>query len=509
MKIALIADPHLSDITTVPQEESLNWALDTISQLSPAACLWLGDITACGAEEAALRFLDRVKELPFPSVIVPGNAELRTTSTANTLERILHTHLKGLTLGDLTIVGMNTSHNTIAPEERNRLSGLALQKNVLIISHQPAKYLDADSLNFLSVWFKKLRKAGHRILLWASGHRHVYGTGTFEDVPTVSLRALDLDKCIGGTPQVCIWDSETENIEEICYRSCLPHEWSHEERTEFSDLLGITCYEEHKLTRDMPFAIRQGVRHLEWKNIHDNEIPLIEQWRRAGGKTFSLHMSAMDFDRTVTGLEKFRRMATAAVHAGADTITVHPPFARHEIMYKDSPAFCAVADAMAEALLPVAGNGIQILIENSHTGSDIPSNPSKFPFGCTPMDLFDWQDALNTRLGTGSCHLRLDVGHARNNEPISEAFPIGKWYALIGSHVKGYHLHQTIFNRAKRIMENHHPILDWSGDMISYCGFLWAWHCGILHHGPMILEIREGEGACDTWLRLQRLITEA
>jgi hypothetical protein len=125
MKIALIADPHLSDITTVPQEESLNWALDTISQLSPAACLWLGDITACGAEEAAVRFLNRVKGLPFPSVIVPGNSDLRTAATANALERILHTHLKGLTLGDLTIVGMNTSHNTIAPEERNRLSGLA------------------------------------------------------------------------------------------------------------------------------------------------------------------------------------------------------------------------------------------------------------------------------------------------------------------------------------------------------------------------------------------------
>ena len=509
MKIALIADPHLSDITTVPQEASLNWALDTVAQIAPNACVWLGDITACGAEEAALRFLDLVKELHFPSVIVPGNAELRTASTAGTLEHILHTHPEGLTLEDLTIIGMNTSHNTIAPEERNRLSGLALQRNVLIVSHQPAKYLDADSLSFLSAWFKGLREAGHRILLWASGHRHVFGTGTFEDVPTVSLRALDPDKCIGGPPQICIWDSEENTIEEICYDEILPRNWSDAEKAEFADLLGITCYEKHKLTRDMPFAIQNGVRHLEWRHIEEGQIPFIEQWRRSGGKTFSLHMPSLNFDRTVTGLEKFRIMAAAAVQAGADTVTVHPPFASHQIMYNDSPAFVAVADAMAEGFLPFQEAGIQILIENSHTKPNTPQDPALQPFGCTPGDLFVWQDALNARLGAGSCHLRLDVGHARNNEPISEAYPIGKWYALTGSGVRGYHLHQTIFNRAARTMENHHPILDWSGDMISYCGFLWAWHKGILHHSPMILEIREGEGACATWQRLQRLIQEA
>jgi hypothetical protein len=42
--------------------------------------------------------------------------------------------------------------------------------------------------------------------------------------------------------------------------------------------------------------------------------------------------------------------------------------------------------------------------------------------------------------------------------------------------------------------------------MISYDGFLWAWHTGMLHHSPVILEIREGEGACATWQRLQNLL---
>ena len=149
MKIALIADPHLSDITTVPQEDGLNWALETVAQAAPDACIWLGDITACGAEEAATRFLRLVEDLPCPSVIVPGNAELRTPSTAARLERLLHTHPDGLTLGDLSIVGMNTSHNTIGHEERNRLTQLTPQKNILLCSHQPAKYLDAGSLEFL------------------------------------------------------------------------------------------------------------------------------------------------------------------------------------------------------------------------------------------------------------------------------------------------------------------------------------------------------------------------
>ena len=39
MKIALLADPHLSDMANTPQEEALDWALQELETLCPDACV--------------------------------------------------------------------------------------------------------------------------------------------------------------------------------------------------------------------------------------------------------------------------------------------------------------------------------------------------------------------------------------------------------------------------------------------------------------------------------------
>ena len=511
MKIALLADPHLSDVENTPQEEALNWALEKLLQIKPDACVWLGDITACGSPDAAMRFCSKIHRLPFPSVTVPGNSDLRTEHTASIMERYLLSHLTPLRIGDVDIVAMDTAQDTILPLERARLAKLSPGSKVLLCSHQAAKYLDAESLAFLKSWIGELRAAGSEILLWASGHRHVYGTGEFEGVPTVSIRALDLDKCIGGSAQICVWDPQDarlEKPEEHAYSRGLIAAWSPAERQEFADALGITCYNRYKLERDMPFAIQNRVRHLEWRSLDEKEIPLIEEWRRAGGKSFSLHMSALDYENGVVDLPLFREMAQNAVRAGADMVTVHPPQIACEHMQIGSPIYEAIADAMAEAFLPVVAAGIDILVENNHTDFGTPRDPMKCAYGCAPLDLVEWRDSLIKRLGVGSCHIRFDVGHARNNEPLSENYPIGKWYAMIGSEARAYHLHQTFYDKQKHRMKNHHPITHWHDGMVAFDGFLWAWHAGVLHHGPVILEIREGEGAPATWQRLQHLILQ-
>ena len=511
MKIALIADPHLSDIEATPQEEALNWALDELLEIKPDACVWLGDITACGSPDAAMRFRRKIDQLPFPSLTVPGNSDLRTPYTASVMQRYLLSHLDVLKIAEYDIIGMDASRNKILPQEQERLWGLETGENIILCSHQAAKYLDSESLDFLKNWIGECRKKGKRFLLWANGHRHVFATGDFEGVPTVSVRAVDLDKCIGGSAQIYIFDTDnkelSENSERV-YSKALPSAWTLEERREFADSLGITCYNRYKLERDMPFAIENRVPHLEWRRIEENEIPLIEKWRQCGGKTFSLHMSELNFDGNLIGEDAFRKTALDAVRAGADMITVHPPQIVSEEMQIGSLAYETVADAMAEALLPVKNAGIDILVENNHTDRGTPKDFMKCAYGCTPLDIVEWRDALIKRLGKGSCNIRFDVGHARNNEPLSENYPIGKWYALIGHHAKAYHLHQTFYDKLQRRMYNHCPITHWHDGMISFDGFLWAWHTGLLNHGPIILEIREGEGAPATWKRLRSLMLE-
>ncbi len=508
MKIALLADLHLSDVENTPQEETLNWALEELVRLKPEACAWLGDITACGAPDAAIRFCERVQELPFPSVIVPGNADIRTPSTAPLLRRFLCNHPRGLQVGEVCLVGMDTADDRISAGERERLAQIEAEGDLVLCSHQPAKYLDAESLAFLKNWIAARRARGQRILLWASGHRHVYEQGEFEGVPTVSLRALDPDKCIRGSAQILVFDTVMglSHVEEINYSRGLPDQWSDAERAELAGALGITCYNRSKVERDMPFAIEHGVRHLEWRSIGEGEITLLERWRKSGGKTFSLHMPSVSYDGGVKHADKMRASAADAVRAGADMITVHPPHIAAEAMQSGSAAFDEMADAMAEALLPVAEARIDILVENNHTSPGTKREILRLPYGCTPMDILGWRNALRERLGTHACHLRLDVGHARNNMPLSQEYPIGKWYAQIGPLASAYHLHQTIFSKEDKKMHNHYPITGWHDSFVSFDGFLWAWHTGVLHHGPVILEIREGEGAPATWQRLQELL---
>ena len=119
-RIALLADPHLSDVEHTPQEEALDWALEEVSNLAPDACVWLGDITACGSPEAAIRFRKKIDRLPCPSVTVVGNSDIRNAATALTMEGFLSNYSRGLKLNDLRIIGINTSHDRLSQAERER-----------------------------------------------------------------------------------------------------------------------------------------------------------------------------------------------------------------------------------------------------------------------------------------------------------------------------------------------------------------------------------------------------
>jgi lysophospholipase L1-like esterase len=187
-------------------------------------------------------------------------------------------------------------------------------------------------------------------------------------------------------------------------------------------------------------------------------------------------------------------------------LTVHPPFRPNADMLTDAEMWNDLADGMADALRPAADAGVTILVENSHTGKRAGPGVTDREYGCDPLEVLGWRDALEMRLGKGTCGIRLDVGHARNNEPVAKRYPIGTWYAVLGRAAGGYHLHQTVQGPDGRL-HNHHPIPAWEdGGKICFDGFLGAWRTGILAHAPVILEIREGEGALATWKRLRSFL---
>lgn len=499
MKIVLAADLHISDMVETPQEAALNWAVEEIDIINPNACAWLGDITACGSQDAGMRFREKLRGLKCESLVVPGNSDLRTEHTAPMLERFLVTHPNGLKIGDIRLVGINASHDCIFASERMRLEKFASDETLILISHQNPEALDEESRAFMREWIR-----ARTVLFWIHGHQHRYYERSFEGVRVIGLRALDPDKCIGGAPQLCILSDESGEwtLEERVFTGGLFDGWTLEERNELADSLGITCY---KVQRDMAFAIPNGVKHLEWRSVDEADLSLLDEWRQAGGKTFSVHMPSMSYQDGVKGVEAYRLAVQNALKAHPDMITVHPPQPTNMRMQCGESTFDELADAMADVLRPIADAGILIVVENNHTSFGEGKEVLARSYGCAPVELLGWRHALEERLGRGTCELRLDVGHARNNVPVSQDYPIGKWYTVTGPIARAYHLHQTTIEKGGK-MHNHHPITGLHDGLIAFDGFLWAWHTNLLNHAPIILEIREGEGAAATWTRLQKMI---
>ena len=502
MRFLIFADPHISDDPKTSQEATINWVLRLAMEQHPDALICAGDVTAFGNADAALRFCEKLNSLPYPSIVVPGNAELRNESTAPLLERLFSNYPQGLKINDIRIIGMNFSHNSISAEERKRLNSLYDTERLILVSHQGHRHLDDDSREFLEAW---LTKHKDRILIWFIGHIHYSSDQTFAGVREYALRAIDPDKCIGGLPLAVQMDVDEKGlrITEHLFTEGQLCEWSPKDKQEFIDLLGVTCYHPEK---EMEDVIRIGIRHMEWRSITDDTLPLLKDWRKKINGTFSLHMPQLKYDGGVIGKEKFSEYVLSAINAEADMITVHPPFVKNKHMYKYG-AFEELADSMAIALRPVYDAGIKIMVENNHTNFGTSSDVYEREFGCTPLEVMTWKYALNERLGKNACDIRLDIGHARNNVPVSKEYPLGKWYSVIGAYARAYHLHQTI-NEPGGKMHNHHPITGIHDGFIAFCGFLHDWHNGNLTHGPVILEIREGEGAIETYKRITQIILE-
>ena len=498
MRLVLFADPHLSDIECTAQEQAAAWAFAVARELQPDAAACLGDISACGSPEAAVRFLNYGQTLPCPLITMPGNSDIRTPETAPLMERLLSDYQGGWSCENLSVVTLNTAQGSLSAAEQKRLTGLALKPNVIILSHHGPEYLDAEALRFISAFIKQQ----NNVLLWVFGHIHEYRQARFEGVPTLSLRALDPDKCTGGAPMLLVCDIDgadvTPDIRE--YTQHLPNNWTEAEKREFIAQLGISCYHPEA---DLHFAIENDVKNLELRQPPGDELPLISRWRTATGGTLSLHLSGVK--PSEQAFARLSEYAACALALNANAVTLHPPQILNSLLLpSDETLLEQLADRTAEILRPLAAAGIDILFENNHTPYGASGALLQRDFGCAPAEVTLWKCMLEERLGRRYGY-RFDIGHARNNMPLSRDYPIGKWLALIGPEIHGYHIHQTQLGEGSR-MTNHHPITGLHDGFVAFDGFLTAWHTGSIRHAPLILEIREGEGAPATYMRLKRLI---
>ena len=117
-------------------------------------------------------------------------------------------------------------------------------------------------------------------------------------------------------------------------------------------------------------------------------------------------------------------------------------------------------------------------------------------FGYTPMECLRFMEEMRT-VSRHRVGINFDIGHARNNAPYSQTYPVGTWLSTVGEHIVGYHLHQVTHEDG--VFENHMPITHPYGALISYASFFKYWEMGRIAKAPLIFEMRP-EGAYATTL---------
>lgn len=306
------------------------------------------------------------------------------------------------------------------------------------------------------------------------------------------LPPADPDSAFGESPAIVYYDTHTGARGKAHFPCPVPRD--------FREYIGISC---RQPMTDIPYAIEHRIRHIELRMgsaaRHRQALPaLISQWRRTGGQTVSIHApDIVQSDRKTFRAAEWQEFTELAEAVAADRITLHIP--NILLGMATDPCLDTHAASVAQALRALP-QSLVIGIENMHMHPGEGTDAYR-GFGYLPEECLRFAASLqrhtDKRVGT-----HLDVGHARNNDPYSRRHTLSTWYRGYGSMAVGYHIHQVL--PTEHGLENHMPIDNWYGSLISYASFFREWSDGVLAKAPVFLEIRTDGGYAPTIALLER-----
>ena len=476
MKVCLFGDLHLPRWKNVLQYDVLAWALSDIKEKNPDGVSFLGDVSADGDEEAYDLFLLRMKALGIPFLYIPGNSDLRSPLSRESIYR--KTSPTKSTIGSVTFFALNDADGKVSEEALALLE--EADRDSIVFLHHPLEEHEKGCTEALLAW-----RTRHPETMLFYAHLHRF---TIEDT-TVCLPALDPDKCIGEAPALVYFDTETRTFERSHFPISFP-------RDLFS-YLGISCY---RTSEQIPFAREQGLRFLELRPSCIKSDPeqleaQIALWREAGGEGLSVHLPDVGYrDGAVYFEDGYDEVLAVARALRADRVTQHVPMVSVGEVERNPRVLEEICKAISEKLdtLP---ERITVGVENMHMTSRECTDANR-RFGYTPMECLSFMEGLSS-VSRHRVGINFDIGHARNNAPYSQTYPIATWLSMVGEHIIGYHIHQVTHECG--VFENHMPITHVYGKLISYATLFKLWEMGRITKAPFILEMRP-EGAYATTL---------
>lgn len=517
IRFMLLVDLHLSDLTHTGAHKALEWAVATINTEQPDFLAVAGDATTFGTHTSTAHFLAALERIEVPIYFTPGNAELRNRDGLALLGSRLSPANRQLQHDNLSVLLPDTSTGTLPPAERQWLEHTALAHAAtrrILITHFPLDTLASESAEWLSQWL-----AHWQVELVVAGHRHLQRRRRLGTTTEIVCRGMDPDKAIGDMPGLSL------------IASAQPNEWS-ERFLPWSPTLEL-------LPADLP----QGIHPVGW-SIHGDPVEAtretrefglsclelrpkamefsrpalhteLAQLRDGGPRYLSYHLSNLAWDETTgsfTGEEQVRQGLQLALDADVDSLTMHVPRARAELMEKNgnpTELYAAFQDLYARLFGDAVRAGVRLSIENIHNPANTPIDSPALEFATQIDEYLRWLDALqkaipNAPANTIGAHF--DIGHARNNGgDLDNMQPLGDWYARVGHRILGYHIHQVNQNPETGKLANHLTIANLFGPRISYAGFLWAWSTRQINRAPLFVEVRQAAGRRETATRLKNL----
>ena len=183
--------------------------------------------------------------------------------------------------------------------------------------------------------------------------------------------------------------------------------------------------------------------------------------------------------------ESLERLIELACILKVDRLTQHVPVVSVAVIKEDKDALSKIAKFIADKINTVK-HQIIVGVENMHMTSKDKADDSR-RFGYLPEECLSFMRILSAHC-LHKVGINFDIGHARNNMPYSQKYQISTWFAMVGKYIVGYHLHQVTLENG--VFNNHMPITEIYGCLISYASFFKCWMDGEINKAPLIFEMR-------------------
>ena len=483
MKIACFADLHLTDNFNTVKLQVLRWAMAEACKRKVNCIALLGDLTATGTMRQTEKILAELASCQIDIFSTPGNAEYRhdASGKAAAFFDLPPTEKSGIFM-------MNTAFNTPTEDDLIRLAALPENAGKVLFTHAPPRLWESRAQELLLQ-----AQAVKAVTFVLAGHSHIDSDGI--------MRGLDPDKAAGNPPGFEIISTSASGSwerEKITMPGIDPAGWNVDERAKLHSIFGISAmYEPVKGLQD---AVELGIPHVELRFMPEfpPELPgAIALWRKSGGKTLSMHLVNLDSDASPYLAESVDK----AIEYGCDRVTLHVPKVTAAKFPEEQDKLLANFDKFVAKLLD---HGIVIGIENLHT-TDGKRTFETRNFGCCIEECRQWITLLREKYQTDKIGFHCDIGHARNNAPVSAVENLSDYYCELGALINGWHFHQVV-QEAGGKFKNHRELTGFFTRLISLGGFLMEYRQHRFNDAPVFLEVTTPDGGVTSYREMTALL---